>query len=149
MKVGNYTDGTDTRVINGNRIDYCPAASSLTVVAKISGDGFWYSSPGWDIGNTGSVIVVRQDRKPITPNQVEVLADFNNRCLTPYCHQFINQITGVPTYLKEIRKRYFVKRYMSEEMFSAYFLIHKGGKIISEGPEIRDSWLQTVSPFHI
>lgn len=149
MKVGNHTDGTDTRLISGNRIDYCPAASALTVVAEFSRDGFWYNHPGWDIGNTGSVIVVRQDCKPITPNQIEVLAEFNNRCLTPYGHQFINQIAGVPTYLKEICKRRFIKKYMSEEMFSAFFMIYKGGKVVSEEPEIRDSWLQTVSPFHL
>lgn len=136
---------SETRKIGGFRLDANNAAKPLNIIVNPTYKNFCTVLPKW-MGfqqSIGSFCVVRADRRPITPNQVEAFADFGDKYLAPLFIALNEEIEECAVSFKQRHRRLFIEDHISREVFEDWFQVYKGDKIMRGF----SSWIETESPY--
>jgi hypothetical protein len=135
----------ETRKIGGQRLDSNNAAKPLNIIVNINHQDFCTVAPKWMgfQGSIGSICVVRADRRPITPNQVEAFVDFGEKYLAPLFIELNEEIEDCAVPFKKRHRRIFIEDHINREVFEQWFQVYKGDKIMRGF----SSWIDTESPY--
>jgi len=127
-------------------LDSNAEAAILNIRADPTKSNFGFADTlEWETGPVGSVFVARQDKKPITPHQVEALVEFIKTKLSPEMGKLKWKIQDWELSEQQKARKEFVGAEMCRDTFQAFLEDFKKEKV-DKG---ESSWADVISPYAI